>query len=93
MAIVALECVGVDGDGRPVMVEIRPMSDRERSAWALALFVARKRDQDTADDILCRKANDAEEASVGAEQRGMHGDAVDLWRVSELFDVARKALI
>lgn len=86
------ECDDADVFGC-VTIPVRPMSGRERNAWNLALYAARKRTADVADDVLCGKANDAEEASVSAEHKGKHEQAVELWRVSELYDVARKALI
>ena len=72
---------------------VRRMSGRELMTWDSALKLSRTLNADDADDEMCRRANNLEGHSVTAERRGKHKDAVDMWRCSELFDVARKVLI
>ncbi len=72
--------------------DVRTMSGRERMSWDSALRIARTWNRDDADDELARRANNLECASITAELSGRHDDAADMWRASELLDVARKAL-
>lgn len=85
-AAIALGSCGIIRDG----VVTRQMSAWEHGAWAEALRIARAPHL-TADerlDAIARRANNAEAASFRYEAQGMAADAVDMWRVSELFDLA-----
>lgn len=77
-----------------VSIPVRAMDARELSAWNYALLLTTIiTDRDRAEDRLCEIANNSEDASLRAEQRGDHDEASWQWLRSELFDAAAKGLV